>query len=300
MRIDFKPVEVLTLLFTGLLLALTLAFSRALPSEGWLAARFGLVAAAIASLAVYAGRSMTWEGAVLFRAFLPVLVIPVIFDSLGDLIPWIRPRYFDDILIRIDHALFGAHPTVWMERFVRPRLTTILQFAYISYYPMAAVLGATLIIRKKREEFDEAVFGIALCFYLSYIGYILVPAIGPRFALADVQSRGLDAGPLVLAIQETLNALENTKMDAFPSGHTAVALMTLYYAWRSKEKVLAGVLVPTVSALIVSTVYLRYHYVIDVIAGIALTAITVWLAPGLSRRLSRAPGQARDQLHDAP
>jgi membrane-associated phospholipid phosphatase len=187
-----------------------------------------------------------------------------------------------------------------MERFIHPLLTAVLQFAYISYYPMAVVLGVTLAVRKKRKEFDEAVFGIALCFYLSYIGYLAVPAIGPRFTLADIQNRSLDAGPFILAIQETLNTLENTKMDAFPSGHTAVALMTLYYAWKTKERVLAGVLLPMVSALIVSTVYLRYHYVIDVLAGIALAGLTAWAAPKAMRLLSRAARQVRDQQHHAP
>jgi membrane-associated phospholipid phosphatase len=300
MRIGLKPVEYLTLIFTGMLAILTLAFLRLMPPAGWLLVRFGLIAAAIVALAVYTGKSRTWKPALIIRALLPVLIIPVIFDSLGDLIPWIRPRMLDEALIRIDFAIFGVHPTVWLERFIRPWLTTALQFAYISYYPMAVVLGVVLLARDKYRDFDEAVFGIALCFFLSYIGYIAVPAIGPRFTLADIQTRGLDAGPLVLSIQHALNTLENTKTDAFPSGHTAVALMTLYYAWRAGEKVLAGILLPVVSALIVSTVYLRYHYVIDILAGIALTGLTIWIAPGANRLFSRAAGHANDQFHDAP
>jgi membrane-associated phospholipid phosphatase len=216
-----------------------------------------------------------------------VLIIPVIFDSLGDLIPWIRHRFFDDVLIRIDYNLFGGrHPTVMLEWFIHPLLTTILQFAYISYYPMAVVLGVVLFMKKKRKEFDETIFGIILCFYLSYLGYLLVPAVGPRFTLVQLQTRDLQAGPLVVAIQETLNALENTKTDAFPSGHTAVALMTLYYAWKTREKTLTVLLLPTVLGLILSTVYLRYHYVIDVVAGVLLAAFTIYLAPRAYKRLS--------------
>jgi len=44
-----------------------------------------------------------------------------------------------------------------------------------------------------------------------------------------------------------------------------------------------------VTGLVISTVYLRYHYVIDVIAGIALTGLTIVLAPGLQRLLAEAP-----------
>jgi membrane-associated phospholipid phosphatase len=173
----------------------------------------------------------------------------------------------------------------------------VLQFAYISYYPMAIVLGAVLFLKKNETAFDEAIFGIILCFYLSYVGYLLFPAVGPRFTLAHLQTRDLAAGPLVTSIQETLNALENTKTDAFPSGHTAVALMTLYYARRFRERALTALLLPAVTGLILSTVYLRYHYVVDVLAGIALTVLTVYLAPPLYAWSSRPTGKPRDQCH---
>lgn len=293
MRIGLKPVETLSLVFISALSLLTVAFLKSIPFWYWLEFRFGLLVLAIlASASAAPASSRQWLFMV--RSFLPVLIIPVIFDSLGDLIPWIRPCLFDRQLINIDYALFGVHPTVWLERFILPWLTTTLQFAYISYYPMAVVLGVTLAAMRKQKEFDEAIFGIALCFFLSYIGYIAVPAIGPRFTLTDLQTIGLEAGPLVISIQETLNKLENTKMDAFPSGHTAIALMTVYYAWKAKVKVLAGILLPVVLALIISTVYLRYHYAIDVLAGIGLSIVTIGIAPRLFGLLSRYSADAND------
>src|SRR5574341_569504 len=235
MRIHLKAVDSLTLIFTGLLSALTLLFLNSIPRAGWLLSRYGMVLVVVTGLAIYATQPRAGKALLTFRDFFPVLVILILFDSLGDLLPWVRPRVFDEGLIGIDHALFGVHPTVWMERFIHPLLTAVLQVAYSSYYPRAVVLGVTLAVRKKGKEFD-----------------------------------------------------------------TAVALMTLYYAWKTKEKVLAGVLLPVVSALIVSTVYLRYHYVIDVLAGIALAGLTAWAAPGTMRLLSRAAGQVRDHQHHAP
>ena len=47
-----------------------------------------------------------------------------------------------------------------------------------------------------------SLFGIILCFYLSYIGYLLVPAVGPRFTLDHLQTVSLQAGPFIKAIQE--------------------------------------------------------------------------------------------------
>jgi membrane-associated phospholipid phosphatase len=173
-----------------------------------------------------------------------------------------------------------------MERWISPTLSALLQFAYISYYFIPVSLGVVLIAGGRFGEFEDVLFGILLCFYLSYVGYLLVPAIGPRFTLSHLQTANLQFPPFIETIQDGLNGLEKNKTDAFPSGHTAVSLMSLYYAWKVREKKLFAGLIPVVTGLIISTVYLRYHYVIDVIAGIALTGLTIALAPGLRRLLS--------------
>lgn len=279
MRDIWKPVDLLSLVFIALLAVVTLAASSRIPHWGWTLSRLALLAAALPTVAWYASRPETRPRAAYLRAFVPIAVILVAFDSLGDIIPWLWPRYADDLLIKIDHALFGVHPTVWFERFIHPLLTSLLQAAYISYYPMSVTLGILLLAKRREAEFDTAFFGIALCFYLSYLGYLLVPAVGPRFTLQDIQTSGLQAGEFTLAVQHLLNTLEHNKTDAFPSGHTAVAITTLYYAWKFRERIYAAFLAPTVLALMVSTVYLRYHYVIDVLAGIVLALVTIVIAP---------------------
>jgi membrane-associated phospholipid phosphatase len=297
---NFKPVDLLSIVFISLLAVVTLfAFPR-LPHGGWLIARYIALIAVVVIISRCAERHVAAPWTRTLHAFLPVFLVPILFNSMGNLIPWIWPHYFDDLLIAIDFNLFGGHhPTVLIERFIHPWLTTMMQFAYISYYPMALTLGIVLYINNaKKAAFDEAIFGIILCFYLSYLGYLLVPAVGPRFTLLHLQTRDLAASQLVLAIQDALNTLENTKTDAFPSGHTAVALMALYYAWKFHERILTALLIPAVAGLIVSTVYLRYHYVVDVIAGIALTVLTIYLAPPLLVLISRAAGHPRDQLHN--
>ncbi len=279
MRGIWKPVDLLSLAFISLLAVVSLAASSRIPHWEWTLFRLGLLGAALPITAWYAKKPGASPGAAMLHAFLPIAVILVSFDSLGDIIPWIWPRYADELLIKVDYALFGVHPTVWLERFIHPRLTSFLQAAYITYYPMAVVLGILLFTKRREAEFDAAFFGIALCFYLSYLGYLLVPAVGPRFTLEDVQTIGLQAGDFTLAIQDFLNTLEHNKTDAFPSGHTAVALTTLYYAWKFRERTYAAILAPTVPALMISTVYLRYHYVIDVFAGIVLALATIVIAP---------------------
>jgi len=286
MYLPLKPIDRLSILFIVLLIGISLAGYAVIPHWPWLVARYGMLLCAIVAASLAAAKKSTGTSTPQFHDFLPLIVIPVLFDSLGDMIPWLWTHYFDDLLIRIDYGIFGVHPTVWMEKMIHPFLTNTLQFAYISYYLIPLSLAIVLIRNRRSQEFDEAVFGIVLCFYLSYIGYLIFPAIGPRFTLSSLQTANLQASDLTFAIQNTLNRLENTKTDAFPSGHTAIALMTLYYSVKFKERALSFILTPIVSALIFSTVYLRYHYVVDVIAGVLLFMLTIYLAPRTNLLLS--------------
>jgi membrane-associated phospholipid phosphatase len=291
MRPALKPVDILSLVFIALLALVTLVFLSVVPDWPQFIFKYSLFALIIVSLATLDRNTSGRTFFNFLHAFIPIVIILLVFNSLGELIPRIRHQYYDDALVRIDYAIFGTHPTVWMERFNNSALTGLLQIAYISYYFMPIALGTFLFLKRKQYEFDSAVFGIVLCYYLSYIGYLLVPAVGPRFTLNHVQTMELQTGHLSLWIRSTLDGLEQNKTDAFPSGHTAVALVSLYYAWKFREKFLFWILVPAVSALIVSTVYLRYHYVVDVIAGILLAALTVLIAPKTYRLFSGSSGR---------
>lgn len=284
------PIDRLTLCLLALLMAVMLVFVptvHAWPQPGLTYLLLVLTVFALAMLDRKSGARKIFSSV---RVFAPIVIIVIIFNSLGDLISGIQTRHYDDILIRTDYALFGVHPTVWMERLSDPLITGLLQAAYISYYGMPIALVLALYFREDKNAFNGAAFGIVLCFYLSYIGYLLVPAVGPRFTLNHAQTADLQTGPITLWIRQTLDGLEHNKTDAFPSGHTAVALVTLVYAWKYREKVLSWILVPAVSALIISTVYLRYHYVVDVIAGILLAALTVLIAPKTYRLFSGSSG----------
>lgn len=295
MRPVLSPSDLLTLSF--LVLLSFLAVFSATVNRHWsgLLATCALLACAILAAAAYRTGVGPAKKGFYLSVIVTVIAVLSIFNSLGPLIASIHATTFDTLLIAVDHAIFGVHPTVWMERLISPTLSAILQFAYISYYFIPLSLGIVLIARGRFGEFEEALFGILLCFYLSYIGYLLVPAIGPRFTLSHLQTGDLQLSPFIKSIQDTLNGLEKNKADAFPSGHTAVSLISLYYAWKERENKLFALLIPAVTGLIISTVYLRYHYVIDVIAGVALTGLTIALAPGLRRLLSGAPALSGDE-----
>jgi membrane-associated phospholipid phosphatase len=73
--------------------------------------------------------------------------------------------------------------------------------------------------------------------------------------------------------------------DAFPSGHTLVTLLSMAWAWRYRLRVRWPVTVLGV-LLVLSTVYLRYHYVVDVLTGSVLAVLCLAFAPAAHRWLS--------------
>ncbi len=206
----------------------------------------------------------------------PVLCVLVIFDSLGLLVHSINPKDIDPVLIRLDYLIFGGYPTVMLETIQRPFLTDVLEIAYSSYYFLPVSLGLLLKLQGREKEFDRVVFFILLWFYLSYVGYILFPAIGPRYTMEHLQSTELKGMFVAGPIQEFLNRLEGIKRDAFPSGHTAIVLVVAGLAYRFQKSFFYWTL-PVILLLIFSTVYCRYHYAVDVIGGILLAVMTFYM-----------------------
>lgn len=207
----------------------------------------------------------------------PILIILINFSELHYLIHPIFPHDADTVLIKIDRWLFGVHPTVWLEKITVPALTEYLQLVYSSFYFLPIILLALLLKNRQDAEGDYVIFALIYGFYLSYVGYFLVPAIGPRFTLAHLQTTTLNGLWLTPVIRHTLDTLENIQRDAFPSGHTEITTLTMYYAWKYQRKYFY-ILAVVGTSLIFSTVYLRYHYVSDVLGGWLLAAFVVLTA----------------------
>jgi membrane-associated phospholipid phosphatase len=168
-----------------------------------------------------------------------------------------------------------------MEQWIVPWFTDIMSFSYISYYFLPVILVVTLYLKNRGPEFDTAIFVLAFGYYVSFIGYILFPAIGPRYTLTHLYSVPLEGITFLTDfVRDVLNALEGNKRDCMPSGHTQIVLMVLFLAHRY-EKVLFYLFFPVVCGLILSTVYLRYHYVIDLFAGAAIAVGSTIVAPSL-------------------
>ncbi|MBM4135204.1 MAG: phosphatase PAP2 family protein [Nitrospira sp.] len=269
-----RPADSVTILFLVSLSLITILFYHDIPKAPFLITLYAILLLSQVILMKLKDKGRFTE--LLYNLIFPTFCVLVIFDSLEWLVHYVNPDDIDPLLIRLDYLIFRNHPTVILERIMNPVLTDILQLAYLTYYFIPIIFGITLLLNGQKHEFNRSLFLILFCFYLSYLGYILMPALGPRFTINHLQTTELQGFFIAEPIQRLLNKLEGIKRDAFPSGHTAVTVTVLYLAYRFK-RVLFWIFLPIVTALIFSAVYCRYHYVVDIIAGLVLTIITVFI-----------------------
>ena len=279
------PVQGLTLFFLIGLMLLGLLFQSQIPHWRSLLLRYTILIGLLFALKISSDLRRMGRMATFLNQFSPILFIVLIYESLGDLIQYLQPD-IDPWLIKIDLFLFGVHPTLWMEQWIVPWLTDLLSLAYVSYYFLPVILIGTLYLKNRMSDFEESVFILTFGYYLSFIGYLLFPAIGPRFTLTHLYSAPLEGSFITDWVRDVLNALEHNRRDCMPSGHTQIALMVLSLAHRY-EKVLFYIFLPIICGLLLSTVYLRYHYVFDLIVGVIFAAGSMVIAPRLYRIWNR-------------
>ncbi len=271
----------------------------------WLSADFLI----LAWLGAIQSRSHTWSlrRAALWRLVHGTVAVPLVFTQVGLSIAACRPVDHARTLEALDRWMFlGHNPLEALERVSGPWLTEVMQWAYTAYLllPITAVL--ILVVRGTPRQITRSLFSLLGVMYLSYVGYFVVPASGPNLHnnLGPLQPVPIPTLPLYhfetslpgLWCSDGLRAwmfeAELTKKDCFPSGHVAVAIVCWWIA-RSVDRRTSTWFLPVMIGVVLSTVYLRYHYVADVLGGILLAwfglgpwlGVHDWIAARLHLRL---------------
>lgn len=271
-----------------LLLSVAAAVSGTADAGARLAALAGLLAAVL-----ILARTGARAGPLgLARDFAPVAIVIAIFMLLQPLIVALNPARYDAVLAAADARWFAPLVTAWRGLLGRPAWFTDLTYAaYWSYYLLPVVVAVAARAWRGPAAFERTVFALMLAFFLCYLGYFLWPASGPRVPEAD-EAAVLGGGAVAVAVRAFLRAAEATTLDAFPSGHTALAVVPAVLGIRLFPRWAPG-LVAWAAAVIFATVYIQVHYVVDVVAGAAVGLVALTLAPGLHRALGgRGAGPA--------
>ena len=214
-------------------------------------------------------------------------------------------RDYDPLFISLDRLIFRVNPTQWIGGFANPLLTELLQIAYSSFYVLFIAVGLDLYRQKDHSNFNYFRFTVVYGFFISYLGYFALPAVGPRFTLHDFSKTDSELPGLFVAeplrwfvnyfesIKPGMSnsvAIANAQRDVFPSGHTMLTLMTIISAYRYRLEVRQYVLWVGIM-LIVATVYMRYHYAVDLLAG-AILVVPCLLTSKKLYRITEGPADS--------
>lgn len=273
-----RPVDWVVIAYLAIEAGLVLMGSGREPRWPWFLAAHAVLIAGIIGLARTAAASSS-RFLLFLRDWYPALCIVIVFSMLGALVPAAHPRTYDDMLLQWDRTIFGGHPGAWFDGLASPLTTEILRACWLSYFAMPFLLGASLYLRPNRSAFHEMVLALILGWLLSFLGYYAVPALGPGYFPESVPApESVGASGVTQSVVQVLFTLEGRKHDIFPSGHTIIALLALWQARRHGLKWWPA-LAPVVAGLIVGTVFLRYHYGVDVVAGAIIAAAVALVAP---------------------
>lgn len=226
------------------------------------------------------------------RHFYPVLLYAFYFAETG----WINRMFFsgylDEPMIWLEQTLFGFQPAVvFMEKLPYLIISEVFYAAYFSYYIMIVGVGVALFIRN-RQQFFHYVSVVSFIFYVCYLAYIVFPIVGPPVFYKPIDGFTLTPGLQHLANGATPEAIQagvfyklvswlykvfEAPGAAFPSSHVAISWCTTYFSFLYLPRIRYYHLVMT-ALLTLATVYCRYHYAIDALAGAATFALLIPLA----------------------
>lgn len=210
----------------------------------------------------------------------PIIVLLVVFETLGYSIPAVNTTWLEPALVRIDSWFFGMTGAQYLERYYNWALLDLMHLFYVSFYFVPLSLLIVMYRRGNRAEFRRAIAAIGLTFYADFLLYYVFPVLGP-YRNGDIHfTRDILAsgGPLTRILRGFLDHAEIVAYDSFPSGHVAATLISILLAYHYRLKV-RGLYVLLGVMILVSTVYLRYHYVADLPAGVLVALVMYWLAP---------------------
>lgn len=262
---------------TGFLLALCI---RHRPTAWILVAAH---VAAVVSILVLTRYSS--QPALVVRHWYALIYVPFCYKEVPYIISALGLPSVDSLLARWDLTMWKSDPVFWPDILQNPFLTEFLQLVYFMFIPSVIILGFLYWYQRPSREFRLCTFLVAITFLITYLGYIALPARGPRFMDYASHHPTLQGLWAFRFFQGSLDSLEGWQYDCFPSGHVAVMIVCAYAARKLPSFVFWAYCI--LAALIAfSTIYLRYHYMIDVLAGALLAMLLIALGPSIYRVIS--------------
>jgi hypothetical protein len=278
------------LVYVGIISAIVLA---ARPPGAWIYLGYHAIVLAMIALLVHAHARFGGPFWTVPRYWYVVPVVLAAFRELHYLVPDVHPFNdwkYDRALAAIDARWVGDVNGFFLGAFP-PVVVDLLHLCYGFYFFSMIITGAAIQRRGDYVRLREYATIVLTGLFLSYLGYLVVPAVGPHHFLHP-RPAVLDGWVLGRPLHAAIMAAEREMPDAFPSGHALLSMIVIVLAWRYHRPIFRWMVVPALGCLL-ATVALRYHYVIDVAASVAILPVTVWTGQTFARWYELRSGEAK-------
>jgi membrane-associated phospholipid phosphatase len=210
----------------------------------------------------------------------PLILFPVLYKEVEWLAAAIGDWRLTDSIPAIEAALFNGQPSLYFsERLAIVPLSEFRHFCYLAYVIVIPAVAGYWYTRGRRTAFHELMLLLATVMFASYLFFILFPVDSPYYRYARLGPPLADQFFFTLVHQ--VSSRGGARGGAFPSAHVSGAVVVWLVAWRHQPR-LAGLLTPLIAGVIVATVYGRFHYVLDTLAGVGFAiavAALYWALP---------------------
>lgn len=223
------------------------------------------------------------------REFWPVLAIIVSYLLMRILRLELAIEFFvipqrDQLMIQFDNLVFGQTPSLYIQYWITPTLTLLMETAYLHFYYLLPI-GSLLYFfwQQQAERFIQMRKAIIYTQIGGFCCYFIMPVKGP----SDFMS-GQFMIPLNSAHEIVYDAVNSFRFayDCFPSLHTALPWVTLFLTWSWHKPTIRIIILAMTLSITLSTMYLRYHYAADVLAGFFWAFFVAWIIKRNNRSIT--------------
>jgi membrane-associated phospholipid phosphatase len=243
---------------------------------------FGIAAVAILVVIALAQRYPRSRALQCVRITYPLVLAGFFYNAVESYVLALHGRFLDSELSAWDAAMVGDRVYALRDAVITPPFTEFMMLSYFSYYLYFIVPPAVLFARGRLDDLAEYVFAMSLTLYFCYLGFVLLPAVGP--SLFPVPTPPLQ-GYAFTALQYTIMAQADATGATFPSGHVAGSFVAVLCIKRFLGLRPFLLVLPMFGCLVLSVVYTRFHYVIDVFAGLLVGTLGYSLTIGARGRI---------------
>ena len=270
----------------------------------------GLLAAFLISIVLVRGRILkrSWVAALVYRLGI-YGVVQISYFFLKHVRPLVNTTTLDQKLYEFDLALFHFEPAMAWDRYVNSATTEWFSFFYFGYFLLMAVHVVPLLFFGRRKQIvGEFTFAMLLLFSIGHTLYMVVPGYGPYRAMADAFQHSFPNGPWHRLVMDAVHS-GGAQMDIFPSLHTGAPTLLALFSYRNRKQLPFRYTWPVVTFctlnIIIATMFLRWHYLIDVVAGFSIAVGSVMLSRPIvrweiARRRREGLGELWPEFSNAP